>query len=55
MAIKKIPTKNQEICEYENENWIFAPKFAFELEFLRGLGEDWFFSKISYKEKVINS
>lgn len=30
---KKYPQKNQEFCEYENKNWIFAPKFAFELEF----------------------
>lgn len=55
VSIKKIPTKNQEFCEYENENWISPPKFAFGLGFLRGLQEDWFFSKISYKEKVINS
>ena len=33
MSIKKIPTKNQEFCEYENENCFFAPKFAFGLEF----------------------
>lgn len=30
---KKYPQKNQEFCEYENKNWIFAPKFAFGLDF----------------------
>ena len=35
VSIKKIPTKNQEFCEYENENWIFTPKFAFGLAFER--------------------
>lgn len=32
---KKYPQKNQEFCEYENENWIFSPKFAFGLGFER--------------------
>ena len=35
VSIKKIPTKNQEFCEYENRNCFFVPKFAFGLGFER--------------------